>query len=499
LRDTGAAKSISGHYYAILNTISYLIELKEDDYIACEYRNSDIYIYKDNKCISIESKYYSSNIGWGDECFKNSIRNFIDIEINDPVNQYVFMTNTSKKDMSRDLNLWINLYNKNIEPVTAKEKETILSNKIRQLYVNEIYKSIVKGNKNSEKKEDELKKIAEENANKELKKIDLIQFIKKVRFEFDKKVNHKIVKEKIENYISNVNIKLKDDSYKIFACLQDFVWSNICDIGDEVIHKKQILCITDMNKLILNFEERYEKIINDYKSLERIAKMNLYGKVGEEIKNYLKEGDYTEDSEILEYFNSKIDEIIDEILECFKDEGNWANYIERMNNKTLDDVDTEDLANLIIYVAMLKSIYTKENNVQYVDDEIYNMKLGNMRIGYYISNRNSIYNKALSRWFSKNYKRIDIHKKETSENIKCILLNCNKLKECSKETKSYRNKSDLVIKELVLNIADPEENDDIYYSELRKKLMVDYHCGECIKITEKEKDEIDLDYEGVMN
>ena len=125
MRDISASKSISGHYYAVLNAIDYLIGLKEDEVLACEYKSSDIYVSKNGEYISIESKYYSDSIGWGSDCFKNSIRNFLDIEIVNPMSKYVFLTNTVKKDKSSDLMRWIKLNNGNIRKSLRRRKSNI--------------------------------------------------------------------------------------------------------------------------------------------------------------------------------------------------------------------------------------------------------------------------------------------------------------------------------------------------------------------------------------
>lgn len=499
MRDISASKSISGHYYAVLNAIDYLIGLKEDEVLACEYKSSDIYVSKNGECISIESKYYSDSIGWGSDCFKNSIRNFLDIEIVNPMSKYVFLTNTAKKDKSSDLMRWIKLNNGNIKEESKKKEEQHLIIKLKELYENEIYNSIKKSEIKKGKTEEEIKLISKGIAQLNLSNINLNEFIKKVEFDFNRVTNYKTVNKNIRNYLEVNYPNLVADCDKIFACFEDYIWSNICDIGNEGIHNKKELKLEDVNYVIESFNERYEEIISDYEKKLVIDRFNLHGTVGENIKNFLINESATDDNKVVQYFNESIDNIINDMLEKIGDKNKWQKYISKMNNKTIDEITTSDLVEFIIYIAMINCIYIEDNSLEsisFIEEDIFNLSFKNKKVGYYISNHIMTYKKALSNWVSQSYKKIDIHKKDNKFNDKYILLNCAKLRKCENNSIEV---SSPIIEDIVYNIADIYESDKVYYDELKARLKINYHCGDCMKILDREFSEITTTYTGVFD
>lgn len=476
-RDTNAGASIKGHCYAIWNAISYLLDIKEDEYISCEYKNSDIFIYKDNKCISIESKHYSSNIGWGDECFKNSIRNFIDIEMENPFDKYIFYTNTSMRN-SIDLKKWIEYKSSklcNLE--NRKESLDELKSKISILYINEL----TKGKKNPE----EIENI-KMNAKKRLGCIVLDEFISKVEFKFDSKVTYNNTIELVKKFLKNNAPSLQEDAYKVFACLQDKVL--MVAIEDEKNTEEKILRKSTVDEILHSLQERYSEIEKDAKRKQRIEALDLEGELSDQIREFLMKEDIYNNFEVKNIVQEKVNSVINDIVMYFGNLGEWNKYINNLNKKEKWGIYPEDIKNLIILMIFIEYVYDIKANDVFTDMEMYNMELHKTKIGYYCYDQIP-YNTAINRWISKYHKHVDIFEsKGKYTNKECIVLNCKYHRKCN-----LGNNYDSQIDQIVFDFSKIDDN--FYQKELRKYFKKDYHCGVCIDQTDaSSKEEIEVIY-----
>lgn len=472
LRDTNAGASIKGHCYAIWNAISYLLDIQEDEYISCEYKNSDIFIYKDNKCISIESKHYSSNIGWGDECFKNSIRNFIDIEIENPFDKYIFYTNTSMRN-SIDLKKWMEY--KSFKLCNLGNRKDVLyelESKISGLYINEL----TKGKKDPE----EIEKI-KMNAKKRLGCIVLDDFISKVEFKFDSKVTYNTTIELVKKFLKKKAPSLQEDAYKVFACLQDKVL--MVAIEDEKNTEEKILRKSTVDEILHSLQERYSEIEKDVKRKQRIEALDLEGELSDKIRRFLDNDDIYEEPEIKKIVQERLDLVIEEIVLYFGNVDNWNKYIKNLNKKDPMDINDEDIKNLIIFVIFIEYVYGIEVDKIFTDMKIYNMNLCENKIGYYCYGSIS-YKASISRWIAEYYENIDIFtNKNKCINKECIILNCKNVKQCR-----YGENYNMELNRIVFDISkvneDSQAEGDFYQKELIKYFRKDYHCGMCIDQTD---------------
>jgi|GEM_PF-5641562 len=475
-RVTTANKTIKGFYHQVIYATYQALLLGDNDWLACEKRNSDFFIRVPEKGnYSVEVKYYGNNLGWGDQPVKNTIRNFIDIEKDtEEIFYYRLLTNVSSKN-STPINWWNEIREGRTENYDKLCKE------IKILYISqtndEISAAIVREN------------FDDYDATMSLE-IDFESFIKRVEFIFEYDITTVGIQEKIRELcnqqLGQQNLA-QEDVDSIMYCLLDKIWRSVIssdESGDKKITKNDIIeIINNREMLIADILKR--EYIRDF-----IFAEEYFGYMAEILQSTTI---FFGNNDLKNAFIDKFDRVATLLLDNYEKEDILL-FIKNINSyclfKSRYKPSMRDLEDIVMFLSYLcLAVEDDINNIELRDENnLKNLIINNCNIGFYSPQYYRIPDADFVKFIADRFIQnppIDIEDFEADDII--ILKDFNAGYFCGGNCDQYADSIDKSKEFLSSIIRDYTSAGELNFDKKQEMLDTDtltnfickYHCGNC--------------------